>query len=62
MSAIFDEVRQEGKLEAFADLVQDGVLSLASAAERAGLSPDEFLKQAAEIGFPCGPDHVPQGK
>ena len=36
----------KGKIETLFGLVQDGLLSLAEAARRAGLSENEFLKAA----------------
>ena len=41
------EGRQEGLLEALAGLVKDGILTLADAAKRAGLSPAEFQSKTA---------------
>ncbi len=42
-----DEKREEGFLEALASLVKDGILTLADAAQRAGLSPAEFQSKTA---------------
>ncbi len=49
----FDIGREEGidigKLEAFADLVKDGLLSVQVASEKMNLSPDEFLQKTASL-------------
>ena len=46
MCTAIDEMRKESKdegvLETLASLVKDGILTLADAAKRAGLSPTEF--------------------
>jgi len=43
------EGRQEGFLEALAGLVKEGILTLADAAKRAGLSPAEFQSKTASM-------------
>ena len=42
-----EEKKQEGFLEALSSLVKDGVLTLADAAKRAGMSPAEFQSKTA---------------
>ena len=43
--------RQEGKIMAFAELVRDGVLSLADAAKFISMSPVDFCGAANELGY-----------
>ena len=43
------EGRREGALEMLSGLVKDGILTLADAAKRAGLSPAEFQSRTAEF-------------
>ena len=38
-----------GRMQTLSDLVKDGILTLADAAKRAGLSPAEFQKKTAEM-------------
>ena len=40
-----DKGRAEGKLDAFVDLVKDGILSIKEAAKRANLSEKEFKEK-----------------
>ena len=45
-----EEGREEGTIKVLCDLVEDGILPLEKAAERAGLSPEEFLQKAEALG------------
>ena len=44
------EGREEGTIKVLCELVEDGTLPLEKAAERAGLSPEEFLQKAEALG------------
>ena len=44
-----EEGREEGKILLLKSLVKDGVLSLAEAAKRVGMTPSEFQEKAAEM-------------
>ena len=44
------EGRKEGTIKVLCELVEDGTLPLEKAAERAGLSPEEFLQKAEALG------------
>lgn len=46
------EAMEKGRLQTLFELARDGVLPLASAAERSGLPPDQFAAQATSAGFP----------
>ena len=45
-----EEGREEGTIKVLCELVEDGTLPLEKAAERAGLSPEEFLQKAEALG------------
>ena len=45
-----EEGREEGTIKVLCELVEDGTLPLEKAAERAGLSPEEFLQKAEASG------------
>ena len=45
----WDEGWDRCKVQTLSDLVKDGILTLADAAKRAGLSPAEFQKKTAEM-------------
>ena len=44
-----NEGRNEGVLETLASLVKDGILPIAEAAKRAGLTPAEFQAKISDI-------------
>lgn len=46
---------ERGRLEALAELVRDGAITAAAAAERMGISPEQFAARAAEDGLALAP-------
>ena len=45
------EGQREGKIRAYASLVQDGIITVEIGAEKAGMSVDDFVKEMKQIGY-----------
>ena len=41
----------EGKIRAYASLVQDGIITVEIGAEKAGMSVDDFTKEMKKAGY-----------
>ena len=45
------EGQREGKIRAYASLVQDGIITVEIGAEKAGMSVDDFTKEMKKAGY-----------
>ncbi len=45
------EGQREGKIRAYASLVQDGIITVETGAEKAGMSVDDFTKEMKQAGY-----------
>ena len=45
------EGQREGKIRAYASLVQDGIITVEIGAEKAGMSVDDFTKEMKQAGY-----------
>mgnify|MGYP006923563840 FL=1 len=45
------EGQREGKIRAYASLVQDGIITVEVGAEKAGMSVDDFTKEMKQAGY-----------
>ena len=45
------EGQREGQIRAYASLVQDGIITVETGAEKAGMSVDDFVKEMKQIGY-----------
>ena len=45
------EGQREGKIRAYASLVQDGIITVETGAEKAGMSVDDFTKEMKLAGY-----------
>ena len=45
------EGQREGKIRAYASLVQDGIITVEIGAEKAGMSVDDFTKETKKAGY-----------
>ena len=45
------EGQREGKIRAYASLVQDGIITVETGAEKAGMSVDDFTKELKQAGY-----------
>ena len=45
------EGQREGKIRAYAYLVQDGIITVEIGAEKAGMSVDDFTKEMKKAGY-----------
>ena len=45
------EGQREGKIRAYASLVQDGIITVEIGAEKAGMSVDDFTKEMIQAGY-----------
>ena len=45
------EGQREGKIRAYASLVQDGIITVETGAEKTGMSVDDFTKEMKQAGY-----------
>ena len=45
------EGQREGQIRAYASLVQDGIITVETGAEKAGMSVDDFTKEMKQAGY-----------
>ena len=45
------EGQREGQIQAYASLVQDGIITVEIGAEKAGMSVDDFTKEMKQAGY-----------
>ena len=45
------EGQREGKIRAYASLIQDGIITVEIGAEKAGMSVDDFTKEMKKAGY-----------
>ena len=45
------EGQREGLIRAYASLVQDGIITVETGAEKAGMSVDDFTKEMIQAGY-----------
>ena len=45
------EGKREGRIQAYASLIKDGIITVEIGAEKAGMSVDDFVKEMKQIGY-----------